>query len=185
MKRDWGFIVGAAQIAVGRAAGLAKFGDSPQAFLASLAPLVAFPLVGTLFLLARESVAEALTTFLLTLVSQLAPAVLSHALAVRWDREGAWLRYATAFNWCQWAIPAAAFVFLLGLQMFDGAGLDVQTASNLLLLVLACYGIFLHWFLARHGLSLGPGRAILLVVLVNAGTVGLVLGPRWLAAAMS
>lgn len=184
MKRDWGPIIGAAQLAIGRPAGMARFGDSPQAFLASLAPLIAFPLVGAVFLLLKVGAVRAATTFLLTLVAQLAPAVLSHAMAVRWDREAAWLRYATAFNWCQWAIPIAAFVVLLLLQLADGGGLSDEAASDLLLVVLAGYGIFLHWMLARYGLSLRAGRAMLLVLLVNAGTVALVLGPRWLAASL-
>ena len=180
MKR-WEPIIGAAQLALGRAAGMARFGDSPQAFLASLAPLVAFPLVGALFLLLNGSVTSAVTTFLLTLVAQLAPAVLSHALAVRWGRGAAWLRYATAFNWCQWAIPVA----LVLLQVVLGTLLPDDVADNLTILALACYGIFLHWILARHGLMLASGRALLLVVLVNLGTVALVLGPRWLLAALS
>jgi hypothetical protein len=48
---------------------------------------------------------------------------------------------------------------------------------------LAGYGLWLHWFVARHGLGLGAGRAALLVVGVNLGTIVLVLGPRLLVLA--
>ena len=39
-------LIGILRIARGRADGIACFGSSPQAFLSSLAPLLAFPLVG-------------------------------------------------------------------------------------------------------------------------------------------
>ena len=47
----------------------------------------------------------ALSLLGLTVVAQLAPPVLSHALARRWGREHLWLHYATAYNWCYWAHP--------------------------------------------------------------------------------
>ena len=165
----FGPIIGAAQLAVGRGEGIVRFGDTPQAFMASLAPLVAFPLVGALLMAMSGRAFAALATLLLTLVAQLSPAVLSHALAVRWGREAAWLRYATAFNWCQWAIPVVAFGLLMGLQIATGAGLSDGAAANLLVLVLGAYGLFLHWIVARHGLALSRGRAVLMVVLVNVG----------------
>ena len=165
----FGPIIGAAQLAIGRGEGIERFGNTPQAFMASLAPLVAFPLVGALLLAVSGSAMAALSTLLLTLVAQLAPAVLSHVVAVRWGREAAWLRYATAFNWCQWAIPVVAFGLLMGLQIATGAGLSDAAAANLLVLALGLYGLFLHWVLARHGLALSRARAVLMVVLVNAG----------------
>jgi hypothetical protein len=174
-------LVGAAQLAVGRVAGITRFGDSVPAFMASLAPLLAFPLVGAVFLLAGGSPDDAATTLLLALVAQLAPAVVSHALAVRWGREAAWLRYATAFNWCQWAIPMAAFVLMIGLQAATMAGLGDEAAGDVLIMGLAAYALWLHFILARAGLGLGRGRAVLLVLVVNFVTVVLVLGPRWIA----
>jgi hypothetical protein len=174
-------LIGAAQLAVGRREGMERFGSSPQAFLSSLAPLVAFPIVGALALLISGSGAEAITTLLLTVVAQLAPAVLSHAVAARWGREAEWLRYATAFNWCQWAIPLVAVVLLAVLQVAGSAGVSDAAGASILVVALALYGIWLHWTLARTGLQLGRVRSIVLVVLVNAGTVALVLGPRLLA----
>ena len=178
---NWDPVIGAAQLAIGRGEGMQRFGDTPQAFLSSLAPLVAFPIVGALMLSLDGSGVDAITTLLLTVVAQLAPAVLSHAVAVRWGREGDWLRYAVAFNWCQWAIPLAAIVLLMVMQVAGLAGLPDAAAANILVVALALYGIWLHWTLARKGLLLGRVRSIVLVVLVNAGTVALVLGPRLLA----
>jgi hypothetical protein len=174
-------LIGAAQLAVGRAAGMARFGDTVAAFMASLAPLLAFPLVGAVFLLMGGSAEDALTTLLLALVAQLAPAVVSHALAVRWGREAEWLRYATAFNWCQWAIPAAAFALMVVLQVATAGGLGDEAAGDILIVALAGYALWLHFVLARAGLGLARGRAVLLVLVVNFVTVVLVLGPRWMA----
>ena len=46
------------------------------------------------------------------------------------------------------------------------------------------YGLWLHWFLARHGLGLSGLRAVVMVLGVNLATVALVLGPRMLALAL-
>lgn len=178
-------LIGAAQLAVGRSAGMARFGDTVPAFMASLAPLLAFPLVGAVFLLMGGSAGDALTTLLLALVAQLTPAVVSHALAVRWGREASWLRYATAFNWCQWAIPAAAFILMVVLQLATAGGLGDEAAGDMLVVALASYALWLHFVLARAGLGLGRGRSVLLVLIVNFVTVVLVLGPRWVAGVLA
>jgi len=46
---------------------------------------------------------------------------------------------------------------------------------------LLCYALWLHWFLARHGLGLSRLRALLLVFAVNLTTAVLVVGPRMIA----
>ena len=60
------------------------------------------------------------------------------------------------------------------------AGLSEHAATGLLVLGLGGYGLWLHWFLARHGLELSRLRAALLVMGVNLGTACLVLLPRLL-----
>ena len=173
-------LLGMVRMARGKVDGLAQFGNTPQAFLTSLAPLLAFPIVGAVLLLVSDGPIQALTTLFITLVAQLTPPVLSHALARRWDREAHWLRYATAFNWCQWALPLAAMALLLVLQLGLRLGLSAETASLLLIFGIAAYGLWLNWLLARHGLELSRGRAAGLVALTNIGTILLVLGPRLL-----
>jgi len=173
-------LLGMTRLARGRVDGLALFGDTPQAFLSSLAPLLAFPIVGAALLLISDGVFPALAALLGTIVAQLAPAVLSHVLARMWGREARWLRYATAFNWCQWALPLAAVAPLIVLQLAIRFGLAADTASQTLILGLVAYGLWLNWFLARHGLDLSRGRAAALVALTNLGTVVLAIGPRLL-----
>ena len=170
-----------ARIARGRRDGLEQFGDTAQAFLASLAPLLAFPLVGGLLALAGGRTELAVTDLLATLCGLLAPAVLSYELARLWRRDGLWLRFATAFNWCQWLLPLLGSVLMVLLGMATAGGLPPRSAGVLLVLGLGGYGLWLHWFLARQGLQLSGMRAALLVLVVNFGTVLLVLGPRLLA----
>lgn len=173
----WSPLIGAAQVASGRPEGFAQFGATPQAFLAALAPWLSFPIIGAFALLASGNPLEAFTTLALTLVGQLSPAVLSHWLARRWQREGEWLRYSIAFLWCQWAIMIAFLAVLVATPILVGAGLSKGAAGNLLSLGLAGYGLWLHWFLARHGLMMSRGRAALMVAFVNIGTAVLVMGP--------
>ncbi len=178
-------LLGMVRLARGRVDGLAQFGDTPQAFLASLAPLLAFPIVGALLLLVSDGPVHALATLLVTIVAQLSPPVLSHALTRAWGREAHWLRYATAFNWCQWALPLAAMALLIVLQAGLQAGLPEDAADTALVLGLAAYGLWLNWLLARHGLDLSRGRAAALVTLTNLGTILLALGPRLLVTAFA
>jgi len=177
-------LLGMARLARGRVDGLEQFGDTPQAFLASLAPLLAFPIVGAALSLATEGVLRALATLFATVILQLAPAVLSHALARAWGREAQWLRYATAFNWCQWALPLAAMALLIAQQFALRLGLPRDAANQMLIVGLAAYGLWLNWLLARHGLSLSRGRAAGLVALTNLGTIVLAIGPQVLLLAL-
>ena len=120
------------RLALGRPDGLAQFGHTPQAFLASLAPLIAFPLVLAGLVAAEGGGLSALYRLLATVCLLLAPPVLSHALARFWKREPYWLHFATAFNWCQWAIPVAASLLLLLVDAMMALGLPRETVGLLM-----------------------------------------------------
>ena len=122
-----------------------------------------------------------LTDLLATLCALLAPPVLSFSVARYWGREALWPRFATAFNWCQWAIPAIAFLLLLAVSLLIALGVPNEAAGHLWILSLAGYGVWLHWFLARRALDLTVIRAVVLVVVVNAVTVAMVVGPLLIA----
>ncbi|HEX3405465.1 MAG TPA: hypothetical protein VHT74_34585, partial [Acetobacteraceae bacterium] len=98
-------VVGIMRLARGRADGMLQFGTTREAFLSSLAPLIAFPLVGGVLMLLGGGGFTALSDLFATLCALVAPPVLSFEVARLWGRQAAWLRFATAFNWCQWAIP--------------------------------------------------------------------------------
>ncbi len=172
--------LGIARVAIGRAEGLKEFGRTVQSFLSSLAPLLAFPLAGALIELVRGGVELALATVAISLILQLVPPVVSHALAVRWKREEQWLHYATAYNWCFWALPLVLAVLTVVFGIAIGAGLPDWLGANGVLAVLGLYSFWLHWFVARHALDLSRWRAGLLVVAVNAAALLLVIGPAQL-----
>jgi hypothetical protein len=179
--RGLSILRGIVLVARGRPAGINLFAGTREGFLASLAPLVAFPLVGTLLLLVEGQGVPALTDLLATIAVLLAPPVLSFELARLWGRQALWLRFATAFNWCQWLLPLLASVLLIVLSLLLQLGLPENGAVVALGLCLGGYALWLHWFLARHGLALSRLRAALLVLGVNFGTALLVLAPRLLA----
>lgn len=174
-------ILGVMRIARGRADGIDCFGSSPQAFLSSLAPLVAFPLVSAVLGMFTEGPRSALTGLAMTVCALLMPAVVSYELARLWHRTEAWARFATAFNWCEWILPLLACLLMVPLSVAISAGMSETAASLVLVSCLGLYGLWLHWFLARNALGLSGFRAVLLVFLVNLGTAVVVLGPRLLA----
>ena len=176
-------LLGIVRVALGRADGLARFGATRQAFLTSLAPLVAFPLVGAGLMVAQGAGRAGAAHFLAALCALLAPPVLSFEVARLWGRGATWLRFATALNWCQWAIPAVAAIALFVLPPLLVELISDRAALAVTLAVVGCYALWLHWFVARHGLGVSPLRGALLVLLVNLGTGVLMLGPMVVEAA--
>jgi hypothetical protein len=170
-------LLGLFRVALGRADGIACFGSNAQAFLTSLAPLIAFPLVGAGVGLFTEGPRRTLTDLALTLCALLTPAVVSYELARFWNRADFWARFATAFNWCEWILPVLACLIMVPLSIGISMGLDQDVAGLLLLGCLGGYGMWLHWFLARNALGLTRLRAVALVFLVNLGTLVVVMGP--------
>ncbi len=170
-------LLGVVRLARGNADGMRQFGATREAFLASLAPLVAFPLVGSLLMALAGGGLRAVSDLLMSLTALLAPPVLSFELARLWQRQALWPRFATAFNWCQWAIPVLGSLALLVLGALMTLGLPAQAARGIALGLLASYALWLHWFIARHGLALSVLRAAILVVVVNLATVALVIVP--------
>jgi hypothetical protein len=164
----------------GRVAGFAEMGTGPDAFLSSLAPLIAFPLVGCVLMVAQGKVGDALADFLATLIALLAPPVISQALARRWGREERWFRFATALNWCHWVLPLLGAVLVLIAGFMVEAGVPMRTSVVVLCCVLLAYAFWLQWFLARRGLDLSALRAVGLVLLVNLVTIFLIAGPQTL-----
>jgi hypothetical protein len=178
-QRPGGFILlGIARVARGKADGMRQFGATRESFLASLAPLIAFPLVGGLLMLLSGGGLDTVSDLLMSLTALLAPPVLSFEIARLWRREAHWLRFATAFNWCQWAIPVLGSLLLMVLGMTMTLGLPAQAARLIAVVLLGGYALWLHWFIARHGLELPAMRAAALVLVVNLATVALVVLPR-------
>ena len=168
------------QVAIGRREGIERFGDTPRAFLHSLAPLIGLTIAGVLEGLANGEGARVFLQLLVPVCAMLAPPVLSYEIARLMKREAGWLRFATAFNWCQLILPLLGIFLLVAVGILRTAGLPERTGTVLFIFSLGIYGLWLHWFLARHALGLSGGKAALLVLGVNFGTVLAVLGPRLL-----
>jgi hypothetical protein len=169
-------------IARGRAAGLNCFRDTPQSFLASLAPGFGIMVASVVEGLTEGNAARAMAEIPGTLCVLLAPSVLSYEMARFWGREAFWNRYIVAFNWCQWLLPVIAFALLVCLGLAQFVGVDPETALPVLLVSLAGYALWLNWFIARHGLALSRWRSAGLVATVNAGTMAIVFGPTVISA---
>ncbi len=174
-----------------KADGLAGFTATPAAFLNSLAPLLAFPLIGGVFLLLTGATHDAIANLLTVLVALLGPPVLSHGLARRWRQEARWLRYATAFNWCQTAITLVVLLLVVALFSADHVSLASGTAIagtalggvlSLAVYLLLGYWLALSWFVASRGLGVSWWRAILVVLVINLGTAVLTIGPSLVGA---
>jgi hypothetical protein len=173
-----GVLLGLTRLARFDRRGFAAFADDRDAFLASLAPLLAFPLVGAGIAVLNDEGMKAASELGPTLCALLAPPVLSHLFAKRWGREEQWLRYATAFNWCQWAIPLVASILVLLAFALSLFGVPGRLAGLGAMGGLLAYALALHWFLAHKGLSLSSWRSVGVVIGTNLGTAVLVLVPR-------
>lgn len=176
-----GILAAILRVARGDGSGIAMFNDTQRAFLSSLIPLFALPAVVALATAIAGDVARAIVDLLASVCAVLLPPIISHALARGWGREAMWSRFAVAFNWCQFALSSVGLGLLIILGVIAGAT-GGAPASGLAVgaLVVLCvgivgYGLWLHWFVARAGLSLSGGRAALLVFAIYVGTFAVLL----------
>lgn len=182
VRRNGGNILrGIFLLARGRAAGILEFGNSPEALGASLAPLIAFPLVGSVMIGMSGQPGLAALAFLSRLCGVLVLPVITEAYAKITGREAFWLCTATALNWSFWIlIPLLLVAAFLG-AMLISAGLGETRAEAAVIALLALYMLWLHWFIVRTGLKLSAWLAAGLVLVTN-GAIGLLtFGPDLLA----
>ncbi len=173
---------GIIRIARFRIDGLMEFGTSKQAFLNSLAPLLAFPLVGALLEIGQGQVADAVTDLLASVVALLVPLVISEFLADRWGVSDSWLRYAVVVNWAQWTMPLALAAMISAVWLLGEMGMNAdQNMVAGAAIGVVIYGVALHWFLARYALGLSRGKSWILVGICDLVTVMFVVIPRLVA----
>ncbi len=157
-------------IAIGRREGLGEFGNTPDAYLASLAPLIAFALVSCVLAAASGAVRMAAQGFLMLLCAWLAPAVISHPLCRVWGRAEFWPRYANILNWAQMLM----FLVLSAASAAARAAVTLGLQANAVLLVtglaVLAYAVWFHWFVARGTLQLSRWRTVALLLAIAIGT---------------
>ncbi|MFT8587013.1 hypothetical protein [Acetobacter papayae] len=150
----------------GRREGLACFEGTTNALGAAMAPQLAFVLVGGLQVFLQPDTVMELVKLLLSFCVLLMPLVISHAYARRWGREGLWLRYMTAATWCNWMIVLVSLVCTVLAVLLFPALVKEPSFMVALVFVATVYEMWLQWFVARVGLELGAGRAIVLYLSV-------------------
>ena len=89
-------------LARGQKSGIKDFGNSADGFTASLAPLIAFPLVGAGISALGGQWQLAAIGLLSRLCAVLALPLITYEFARRTGREALWLRTATALDWSFW-----------------------------------------------------------------------------------
>jgi hypothetical protein len=162
--------LGLLYLAVGRREGFEDFGNTPDAYLASLAPLVAFALVTSVLAAAAGQIHMAILGLLVLLCSWLAPAVISHPLARRWGRLAEWPRYANILNWTQMlmflvfsAVSACAKAAMSG-------GLPQRPVLVVAGLLVLGYALWFQWFVARGALQIKRWQTVVLLLCIMIGT---------------
>ena len=125
-------------------------------FTASLAPLIAFPLVGAAISALGGQWQLALIGLLSRLCAVLALPLITHEFARRTGRESLWLRTATALDWSFWMLIPLLFLAAFAGAMLVEAGLAMGDAEYAALGIMAGYLLWYHWFIVRTGL--GPER---------------------------
>jgi hypothetical protein len=164
-------------LARGKASGIAEFGNSTDALLASLAPLIAFPLVLMVIDGLQGQVMAALVLFLAQICSFLAISVLTQGFAALAGRDALWVRTATALNWSVWFIVLMILVANMVQLILVAAGVPQQLAFEILICGLGLYLFWYHWFMVRIGLQVQVMSAIGIVLVTNLVVGLLSVGP--------
>jgi hypothetical protein len=140
-------------LARGKASGIAEFGNTIDALYASLAPLIAFPLVLAIVLGLNGQPEAASVAFLSQLCAVLFVSVATHGFAVWARREPVWLRTATALNWSIWLLVPLLFLGGFAGALMVMAGTSKQIAVDVMFVFTAVYLLWYHWFTVRCGLQ--------------------------------
>jgi hypothetical protein len=170
-------------LARGKAAGIANFGNTTEALTAAIAPLIAFPLVGSVINGLNGAPLTAIIGFLSRLCAVLAVTAATHQFARLTKRESLWIRTATALNWSFWIIvPLLGIAGLAGAIMVS-AGLPLPTAEDILIGLMAAYLLWYAAFTIRAGLQLNIPKSLLLVAIAATLIIFLTIAPDMLTLA--
>jgi hypothetical protein len=142
-------------LARGSRAGIKEFGNTLDNFTASIAPLIAFPLVFSAMAAVAGQLQLGLLSFLSHLCAVLVLPVITHEFARRVGMEGYWLRAATALNWSFWMLIPALFVAAFIAAVMVEAGLGMVDGEYAAMAMIGLYFLWYHWFIVRAGLGLG------------------------------
>ncbi len=162
--------LGLLYLAIGRREGFADFGDTTEAYLASLAPLIAFDLVTAVLTAAAGHVHAAVLGFLILLCMWLAPPVIAHPLCRRWGRAEAWSRYVNILNWAVMLMFVVNSLVMAVAALAGSAGAEPRLVQGLAGLAVVVYGLWFHWFVARGTVAVSRWRTVVLLLATVFGT---------------
>ncbi|MDD2704863.1 MAG: hypothetical protein PHU07_05970 [Acidocella sp.] len=156
-------------MAKGKRPGIIEFGNTKEAFYASLAPLIAFPLVGSGTTALHGDWQLAIVSFLSRLCAVLVLPLVTFEVARILGREKLWLRAATALNWSFWIMLPVFIIAALLFSIMAQAGMTQVAAFGVSFSLAGLYLLWNRWFILRTGLGLGIWQAVLVVVIVSIG----------------
>jgi hypothetical protein len=169
--------LGLLYLAIGRREGFADFGDTTEAYLASLAPLIAFDLVNAVLAALAGRVHTAILKFLILLCMWLGPAVISHPLCRRWGRVEAWSRYVNILNWAVMLMYVVNALAIFIAALLISAGAPAPAVQAVMTLAMVAYGLWFQWFVARGTVAVSRWRTVLLLLSTVFGTALMIAVP--------
>ncbi len=153
-------------LARGRAEGIKEFDNTENALTASLAPLIAFPLVGAVITAVNGAPRLAIIGFLARLCAVLAAPLIVFELARLSGRRSLWLRTAAALDWSFWLlVPLLLAAGIVG-GCLVAAGVGQNHAIAGAFAAILAFLFWSQWFVVRAGLNLRPVAAAAVVAAV-------------------
>lgn len=161
----------------GKTSGVNEFPSTVDGFSASLAPLIAFPLVGAALAAMNGDWADGATSFISRLCAVCMLPLIIHAVAKRSGREQMWLRTATILNWSFWVLVPLLVISVLLASFGISFGIPAEHAEILVLVLIGLYVLWLHWFIIKSGLEMSKWQAFGVLLVASLCTGLLSIGP--------
>lgn len=154
---------GLLMLARGNAKGIEEFSGTLEAFSASLAPLIAFPLVGAFITAVGGDWRAGLVGLMSRLCAVLTLPVLTFEFSRLFGRQDGWLRTATALNWCFWLVLPLLFLAALLGSIIVQFGLPMNQVEIGIVGLIGLYLLWNRWFVFKSGLQITGWRAFLML----------------------
>ena len=158
---------GVFRLAYGDAKGIKDFPNTEGGFSASLAPLIAFPLVTGGLIASSGHYRLAAMIFLSRVCTVLIPPLVVEAGARMTGRLATWLLTATALNWSFWLVLPLMLVARIVAELLVEAGAPLDAALDGVVVALAVYGLWFQSFAIRAGLQMKWWQALLVALAMD------------------
>lgn len=155
---------GIAKLACGNAKGVDEFSSTPESLGASLAPLIALPLVDAIVSSLSGNWKMEVVSFLSSLCTVLVLPVLVYEFSRLFKRQEQWLRTSTALNWCHWLILPAVWGTVTLIPVMTRLGLPAAYSGLVSIALAELYLLWNSWFILKSGLRINGWRAALILL---------------------